>query len=671
MTDSTRHSDLENDASAIAEFTDSQVARTEAEFCDLTFEIDTKRIAGTMEDPRNLGSVLRRGKWIYNWHRSSEHPRGRWRRIPDGNPVSHDAHWRLVFDLDAFCKSDGEDWHWRGADALWSDPERVLISLSRRGSDQIRHLEWDCITGAAVPNGFDLAPARSSASWLDADTLLLATRDKVNGATKSGWPRVVVKLRRGAAIEKSDIVYEIDHDDLEVRSYSFPLRDGSRGIAYVRMRNIGDSVKTLQFDQHSVVLDSPMRTSCSHNDKYYAYVAADDGPDPAGSLILRTIDGAQKRVLFTPRERRAVHGERAYFTKDFVYWVEVDTLTPIVFRLDLRSREKDPERLPLPCDAQSVRLLPFDAVSDGTGPLLVVTSGFLSPNQTWIFDQYDEPLNFQLLINALPSFDNTGMEVRMHMAVSDDGTEIPYHIVLPKDHKSRTGDLPVLQYGYGGFGRGLSPFYLGQLGSGWLERGGAYVVTYIRGGNEFGNSWHLAAKADKRFKSYEDFAAIASDLVKRGYSRPEKIACHGASNGGLLCGVMLTRYPERFGAVWADVGVFDQVRFHLFPAGAGWIDEYGDPEDLEAREWLLRYSPVHNVAENGRVTYPPALIVTNDTDDRVDPSHSRRFVAILQDANQPAWYYSGSGGHSGGGKTKESAEKFALGLSFLRRSLKI
>uniref|UniRef100_A0AAN0M990 Prolyl oligopeptidase family serine peptidase n=1 Tax=Yoonia rhodophyticola TaxID=3137370 RepID=A0AAN0M990_9RHOB len=200
---------------------------------------------------------------------------------------------------------------------------------------------------------------------------------------------------------------------------------------------------------------------------------------------------------------------------------------------------------------------------------------------------------------------------------------------------------------------------------------GAYVQAYIRGGSEFGTAWHLAAKGQNRLRGYEDFAAIAADLVERGYTTPQKIACHGGSNGGLLCGVMLTRFPEYFGAVWASVGVLDMLRYHLFPAGAGWIDEYGDPDDPAARAWLLDYSPMHNVQDHGKRPYPAALIDTNETDDRVDPSHSRRFAALLQEAGQPAWFHSRAGGHGGGGQTTAIAREQALGYAFLRHALSL
>lgn len=670
MAESFLYSGLKDDQALISEFDMTHVARTESAFCDNLFRDDVERIKQALEDQDNLGPVTRIGNWIYNFYRSPDHPRGVWRRQPDGQAVSANGHWQTVFDLDNFCENDGEEWDWRGVDPLWSEPNRVLIALSQKGSDSFRHLEWDCSSGKAVPGGFDTKPARSNATWLDPDTILLATTDLMEGATRSGWPRVVVKLERGMEPRDAPVFCEADYHDVRTYAYTYPQRDGSRGLAIVRYSEARDETIELHRNVGVQVLASPARAFSHHNDTHYAYVASDDGPDLAGSLVLLRLNGTDKRVLFKPSERRAVSGT-PLLTKDFVFWVQTDTLTPTLWRLDLRRPDAAPQEMPLPKDAQTVGVMPFDVTGCEDGAILLATTGFLSPTEYWLFDQYTETPEYTCLTRATSSFDSQGMDVRLHMAVSDDGTAVPYHIVLPKNHADMMGDIPILQHGYGGFGAQASPQYLRDIGMVWLSRGGAYVQTYIRGGAEFGKAWHIAAKRENRHRSFEDFAAIATDLVKRGYTRPDKIACRGGSNGGLLCGVMLTRYPERFGAVWARVGVFDMMRFHKFISGAAWIEEFGDPDDPAARAWLLDYSPMHNVVDHATRRYPPALITTNDKDDRVDPSHSRRFAAILEEAMQEVWFHITAGGHGGGGKTSAIAARQALGYAFLRRSLQI
>ncbi len=673
MTDDIAFPELENDAQAIAAFLKREVHRTEDALCDARFDADVTKIAEIMEDPDNIGGVVRRGNWIYNWHRDADHPRGLWRRVPDGTELSADADWQTVFDLDAFCEQDGEDWHWRGAVTLWSDPDRVIMYLSYQGSDQVRLLEWDCGTGKPVSDGFDLPSAKYTLAWPDKDTLLLGDPERPGAATRAGRPREVVEIKRGDADKIAPIVFVVGEDDIAAGAYTYPLSNGGRGVGWLRARTIGDFVVQLEKNGQRITLEAPRGTMPSHNDRYYAYLAADDGSDPAGTLVLREVGGTDRRILFEPGPRRSVQSDSVQFSRDYLFWIEVDTLTPNLRRLDLTDPKAEPVTLQLPIEVQAISISSHDSVGTGIGPIQLRTAGFLTPAQTWLFDpdtDAEKPV-FTLLLTNTQSFDSTGMEVRLHMATSDDGTEVPYHLVLPKDHETEMGNLPVLQYGYGGFNISKTPTYLRLRGPVWLTRGGAYVQAYIRGGGEFGKAWHLAGKAEHRPRAFEDFAAVAADLVKRGYSRPERIACNGGSNGGLLCGVMLTRYPERFGAVWASVGVHDMLRFHLFTAGPAWIDEYGDPDDPEARKWLQDYSPMHNVVPHADRPYPFALIDTNDSDDRVDPSHSRRFAAALREAGQPTYFHSRTGGHGGGGRTTAIAREQALGYAFLRMSLSL
>lgn len=676
MTESFPFPELETDEQAIAAFRDPQTARTEAAFCDAAFDADVRVLQDILEDDSHLHGLIRRGDWIYNFLRNPEHPKGLWRRLPLQTTPSVDADWQTVFDLDAFCSKTGEDWHWRGAQTAFFDAEKLLVTLSWQGSDQTRYLEWDAASQTAVEGGFDLGPERSNASWIDADTVFYGTSTGEGAATRSGWPGRVLRLSRGMDPADAPVAFEVDHEDLMGHAYALPNPDGSTAEMTIRARVIGDNDKVLHpqgiGQGPAIPLDSPRNAVAISTTTHFAYVAADDGPDPAGTLVLRMVgqDVDQRRILFTPEPYVSVDPSTVVLRDRWMTWVERNRMEPTLRVLDLHDPTAQPVTLALPCDAQSVWVYPHDAAPVGDGPYQMTTTGFLTPSTTWVFDldQGPEGVTYSRLTQAPATFDADGMEVRLHSAISDDGTEVPYHIVLPKDP---VAPFPVFQYAYGGFGISMSPSYCELNGPIWLAQGGAYVLAYIRGGREFGADWHLAAKGHNRNKAFEDFAAIASDLVTRGYSTADKIGCHGGSNGGLLCSVMLTRYPERFGASWPAVAVTDMVRYHLFPAGAGWMDEYGDPDKPEDRANLLSYSPVHNVRRASDVSYPPALITTNHSDDRVDPSHSLRLAAELHRAGQPTWFHSTSGGHGGGGATTNIARSRALGYAFMRRMLKL
>jgi prolyl oligopeptidase len=269
------------------------------------------------------------------------------------------------------------------------------------------------------------------------------------------------------------------------------------------------------------------------------------------------------------------------------------------------------------------------------------------------------------LKRAPQSFMAAGLVVTRHEAISIDGTKVPYVQVGPP---GETGDAPVHLSGYGGFAISLLPYYNASLGKLWLERGGTGVVANIRGGGEFGSPWHEAGRRAGKRLSHDDFAAVAADLVRRGVTRPGRIAAEGGSNGGILITNMLTRYPERFGALFCTIPLIDMRRYTKLLAGASWIAEYGDPDDPADWRFLAGISAYH-VAAPGKA-YPPILIATSRRDDRVHPGHARKMVAKLQAMGCDTHFYEpAAGGHGYGKDNSERAAFIALGYAFLRRAI--
>ncbi|MEM9147376.1 MAG: prolyl oligopeptidase family serine peptidase [Pseudomonadota bacterium] len=664
-----RFLELETDEVAISDFVAARNQRTADALCDARFAQDEAIAARILEDPDRLNGVSRRGGWLYTFRQTTDNPRGLWLRLPEHSDPRPDADWDVVFDVDRFCQETGEIWHWRGAVTAEFDPMRVMLRLSLGGSDRCRHLEFDCTTKAPMHGGFDLPPDRGDVAWVDADTLLCSTA--LDGAaTSSGWPGEVRRLSRGQS--ETPVIFRAEASDLLVRPYVIPRESGPPLICVSRYLEIGkEQVYLLESDAPPRLLPSPPDTLVWHNATHFAYIVNEQGGVP-GSLVLGRISDGVVQTICTPGARHSILAYSLLFLRDWLIWIETKNLRREVRAISLTEGDGAPLSLTLPETAESVWVQHHDATGlAGDGTLQLQLTGFLCPPVSYLFGMDEGPgaIAWRLLRRENASFDASGLEVSLLDAPSDDGTLVPYHLVQPK-HRSAERDQPVLLYGYGGFGHAVEPGYDRLLGSLWLAAGGAYALAHIRGGAEFGPEWHLAAKGAGRRKAYEDFGAVARNLEARAISRPEKIACHGHSNGGLLCGVMLTRYPERFGAVWASVGVFDMTRFHKFPAGRAWIDEYGDPDDPEALEWLLAYSPLHRIAPAAEVSYPPCLIDTNANDDRVDPSHARRMAAVLEAEGHSPWFFEhGDGGHGGGGATRARAKEQALGYRFLKASL--
>jgi prolyl oligopeptidase len=317
-------------------------------------------------------------------------------------------------------------------------------------------------------------------------------------------------------------------------------------------------------------------------------------------------------------------------------------------------------------DNASINAASFGGEDDpdlGQDVLLTVT-GFDRPTTTalWHGTGALEPLK-----SSPRSFNPDGIEVKQCHAIAADGTRIPYFLI-GKNLSAKGAPRPTILYGYGGFEVSLTPSYMGITGKLWLEQGNLYALANIRGGGEFGPAWHLASRKSTKHVAHDDFASVARDLAASGITTARKLACHGGSNGGLLVGNMLTRYPDLFGAIWCSVPLLDMARYTKLLAGQSWIAEYGDPEIPDEWAYLQKFSPYHLI-EAGK-TYPPIFITTNRTDDRVHPGHARKMAAKLEEMGYPVWFNETvAGGHSGAVDNTKQAQSQALGFAFLRRTI--
>ena len=226
----------------------------------------------------------------------------------------------------------------------------------------------------------------------------------------------------------------------------------------------------------------------------------------------------------------------------------------------------------------------------------------------------------------------------------------------------------TLLYAYGGFQVSETPIYSAAIGKMWLERGHVYVLANIRGGGEFGPAWHEAGLKTKRQHIYDDFAAVAKDLIARAITSPPHLGIRGGSNGGLLMGVEFEQHPELWGATIIDVPLLDMLRFEKIAAGASWVGEYGSVANPDEQAFLARISPYHNLKAG--VKYPTPFIFTTTKDDRVGPVHARKFAAKMESMGLPFFYYESiEGGHAAGANLREKAQEEALEMTYLTSSL--
>ena len=293
-------------------------------------------------------------------------------------------------------------------------------------------------------------------------------------------------------------------------------------------------------------------------------------------------------------------------------------------------------------------------------------TSFLSPTEIWHYDF--ETGESERFWSPDIDFDFDQYAVEQVFYPSKDGTEVPMFIIHKKGLK-RDGSNPTLLYGYGGFNISLMPnFRVTTLP--WLEMGGVYAVANLRGGGEFGEEWHEAGTLHNKQNVFDDFIAAAEWLIDNDFTRPDRLACQGGSNGGTLVGAVINQRPDLFGAALPAVGVMDMLRFHKWTIGWAWVSDYGSSDDPEQFETLLAYSPYHNLVEQ---EYPAVLVTTADHDDRVVPGHSFKYAARLQSVqqgNNPVLIrIEAKAGHGAGKPTAKRIEEAADIYAFLAWNL--
>ncbi|HZU48841.1 MAG TPA: prolyl oligopeptidase family protein [Mycobacterium sp.] len=635
---------------------------TAAEFGGPDFERMRAEALEVLDTDARIPYVRRRGEFLYNFWRDAANPRGLWRRTTLESYRADNPDWDVLIDVDELGRFDDENWVWAGATVIEPDYTRALIGLSRGGSDAAVVREFDMETREFVSDGFVLPEAKTYISWADPDTVLLGTDFGEGSLTESGYPRVVKRWRRGEPLAEAQTLFEASRSDVLVAASV----DRTPGFERTMLRRaidfFNDEVYELRGDE-LIRIDAPTDATVSVHRQWLLIELRTDwftgsGSYAAGSLLAADYKEflagtAPLQVVFEPDEHTCLY--QYAWTRDRLFVVTLADVASRVEAVTPGSWQRAP--VPgLPAAANTVI-----AATDDTGDeFFLDSSGFDTPSRL-LRGTADGAL--QEIKSGPAFFDAEGLDVTQHFVASKDGTSIPYFVVRPRDACG-----PTLLSGYGGFEVARTPGYDGVLGRLWLARGGTYVLANIRGGGEYGPRWHTQAMREGRHLVAEDFAAVATDLVDRGITTVEQLGAQGGSNGGLLMGIMLTQYPQLFGALVCQVPLLDMRRFHLLLAGASWVAEYGDPDDPADWEFISKYSPYQHVSAD--VRYPPVLITTSTRDDRVHPGHARKMTAALEAVGQRVWYYENiEGGHAGAADNAQTAFKAALSFSFLWRML--
>lgn len=620
-----------------------------------------------------------RDGWVYNFWQDSTNVRGIWRRTPLESYASDNPNWETLLDIDALSEEEGKNWVYKGANCFQPDGEvswYCMISLSDGGKDAVIQREFSIASKSFVEDGFVTNEAKQGLAWVDPNTVLIATDWGEGTTTASGYPFIVKRWTRGTPLSQAVEVVRGDESDVGVWPMVIETEDGRRLQGAVESDTFFTSTFWWLPEGESRPVKWPIPPKSSPEGIYQGnfIVSLKEDWSPAsgqsfasGDVVAFNLDRFLSTrqlppvsLVFHPDGSQAVNGVAI---ADGAALLSInENVRGKVMMIEPAMDGWSTTDLTLPGTSGQAGIAFADKDSD---TVFLNYEDFLTPDSLL---RYDVSTGEITPLKSLPEkFDAEGLKVEQHFAISSDGTAIPYFIVY-KDGITLDGTTPTLLYGYGGFEVSMSPSYSGVRGRLWLEQGGAYVLANIRGGGEFGPAWHQAGLKTKRQIIYDDFIAVAENLINRGVTSTEHLGIMGGSNGGLLMGVMLTQRPDLWDAVVVQVPLLDMLRYHLLLAGASWVDEYGSPDVAEERAYLETMSPYQNF--DPEADYPMPFFVTSTKDDRVHPGHARKMARKFEVAGKPFYYYENvDGGHSAAANQKEAARRNALEYTYLHRKL--
>ncbi|HET9065525.1 MAG TPA: prolyl oligopeptidase family serine peptidase [Gemmatimonadales bacterium] len=613
------------------------------------------------------------GGRLYNFWQDATHIRGIWRSTTLESYRTAEPAWTTVLDLDALATEENANWVWKGVDCLQPDERRCLLYLSDGGEDAVTIREFDLVTMTFVPGGFALPKSKQNVTWMGPDTLLVAREWSPGEMTASGYPYILKTLARGQPLAAAVELFRGNPNDVLVAPATLEDATGHRVSLITRAVSFFESEHyiireddvarlaipakaspaTMLDGQVVVRLSEPWITSTTT-------IGSGGLASFSAATAMATPDALAPVAIVEPGPRESVAGASA--TRHHLLVSMTDNVRGRVYSYT-RATDGSWSRqaIPLP-DNMTTSVGSVDAHSDLA---FIGVTGFLTPTSVWLADA--DAASAYTLKSSPARFDASGSVVEQFEVASTDGTMVPYFVVHPKGI-TLDGTTPTILTAYGGFEVSATPHYDGEVGDLWLERGGAFVLANIRGGGEFGPAWHEAGLKTRRQVIYDDFAAVARDLIARGITSPRRLGIEGGSNGGLLMGVEMNQHPELWNAVQIAVPLLDMLRYEQIAAGASWVGEYGSVANPEERAFLASISPYHNLTPG--VKYPMPFIWTTTKDDRVGPQHARKFAARMAEYGMPYLYYEViEGGHGAGANAIQSAHTAALGYTYFTRQL--
>jgi prolyl oligopeptidase len=618
-----------------------------------TFKTVLADIEHVQAQGSELPSYYRVGKRYIRLTRSSAHPYGLLEYADaraDGTP----SEWRVAFDLDAYNKTVPQPYSIK-----WLNPvdecraplyDRCMLPLWPNGEQHNEYRELDLASGKFVDGGFKVGPSRSGVAWLDGDTLAVAHTTEGAPALPSQFPAELHLWKRGTPLAQAPTIFRAEPGDALFEHHVVSV--GGRPHIIVSQAKTYTSFQLKEVFPDGRATDLPLPREL--ND-FGSPVVADGkivvqlaepkmiaGKSyPADSLVSYDLTSRKVELVATPPKDIFLSGSVVGTSKQ-LFFVATRHLQQILYAA---TPQRDGWKVEQRLVQQPGMTLELRGTGDAGDAALVMEQGLTVPPRVSIAEGSAKPL---LLDSQKPFMDLSGYVVDIRSARSNDGVSIDYYFM--HRHGAQSGHTPTILQGYGGFGVTNAPSYFGyHLGAGWktwYDRGGAFVAAAVRGGGERGGAWHLAGAGAHKKQMFDDFNAVAEDLERTGVTDPAHLGITGHSNGGMLVSGAMALRPDLYGAVLDGAPVTDifSIGHGDGSIGAGMKTEMGDGDDPAQVAAILKWSPYQNIKDG--VRYPPTLVYVATTDTQVGPSHSRKFVARLQDVGAPAMLLEGEeGGH--------------------------
>ncbi|MBL7671015.1 MAG: S9 family peptidase [Bdellovibrionaceae bacterium] len=611
-----------------------------------------------------------RGDYYYQCYSDKDHSLGLWRRTKLSAYFAQQEEWETLLDLDDLSKKENTRYKLQSVSCLRPSNERCLLKLSISGADASVVREFDLKKKALVETGFNiLKPFKHDFHWRDLNSILVTSDFGAGSISKANYGLQVRLWKRGESLERSKLVYSAKQDAVGVFFDNKNIVPGEPIILgdYSDFRQ--KTYRVFRDGSFDTKIDLPSNAEivAIFKNKIIAKLLGPwlNGNEEIvdGSLIGLTLKSGTNNsivsVILRPGNHEVVRSVVASGEKLWVHLLK--DLKNSLVAMDFEDGQWRTQKYVIDSDGTFY----LDSVSSDRDSFFIYEENFLSPKKQFYVESFRRA---PALVRASPdTFRSVGKITTLEWARSRDGTRVPYYLIRSSAFEF-DGKNPTLIFGYGAADDMNLPWYLGNVGKAWIEKGGVFINAILRGGGELGPSWRTSGYKHDKQHTFDDLIAIAEDLVEKKVTSPRKLGIYGTSWGGLLVSASFIQRPELFGAVGALMPMEDMLNFTLLPIGESWTGEFGDPRNETDYKVLSAYSPYHHVSKD--IAYPPILFVSSTNDDRMHTAHARRMAAKMIDQKHDAYYFeTDEGGHGGSSTNEAFAKRWATIFRFFQKTL--